>query len=150
MTDRSKRTRRRFLLLTSAAATSVAGCVGDGTAGDESTGDETEASESAGDDGKTASEGDGTETNAGGGGALGPVPAAYETAVALNGDTRDPANVQSKQALKYQSEPNGNQQCSNCRFYIEDKNGDGLGACTLVEGKIEPDAWCVTYAQYRD
>jgi hypothetical protein len=48
----------------------------------------------------------------------------------------------------YQSEPRDGQQCTDCRFYIPDKNGDGLGACAVVEGKIEPQAWCSSFVQY--
>jgi hypothetical protein len=67
----------------------------------------------------------------------------------VDGTTRDPERLSSKQAVSYQSSPNDGQQCSDCRYYIPDKNGDGLGACTLVEGTIEPTGWCVTFSEYQ-
>jgi hypothetical protein len=77
----------------------------------------------------------------------GPVPEQYRTATALNGDRRDPDAVRSKAGVNYHA-AQGSAQCSNCAFYIPDENGDGLGACTLVEGYIEPGAWCSVYAPY--
>jgi hypothetical protein len=29
-------------------------------------------------------------------------------------------------------------------------NDDGLGACSIVEGKIGPEAWCASYVPYRE
>lgn len=42
-----------------------------------------------------------------------------------------------KKAAGYQSEPNGDQNCGNCRYFLADQ-----GACELVEGDISPSAWC--------
>jgi hypothetical protein len=52
--------------------------------------------------------------------------------------------------VEYQSRPKDGEQCSGCLFYIADKNGDGLGTCSVVEGYIEPKAWCVSYSPYQD
>ena len=124
MTDTSARWRRRTLLATAAATTAaLAGCAGNGGEGTEAPTTETETDDDA-------------------------VPAAYETATSLNGRQRDPDGLASKAALNYQAEPKGEQQCSNCGFYIEDKNGDGLGACTLIAGTIDPEGWCTSYAPY--
>jgi nitrous oxide reductase accessory protein NosL len=79
----------------------------------------------------------------------GGVPAAYETATSIGGVRRDPGALSARAAVNYQEEPNGDEQCSNCRYYIEDRNGDGAGACAVVEGTIAPDAWCVSYAAYQ-
>jgi hypothetical protein len=76
------------------------------------------------------------------------VPAEYETATAIGGTERNPDAVASKSAVQYQSDPKDGQQCSNCTYYIEDKNDDGLGACAIVEGKVEPSGWCASYAEY--
>ncbi|MFB6161642.1 MAG: high-potential iron-sulfur protein [Haloferacaceae archaeon] len=125
MADRNGNPRRQFLRLTSAATiVGLAGCSGNGGGGNSGA------------------------TSGGGGGngrGLGPVPEEYATATAQGGMQRDPDSLQTKRALNYQSSPNNGQQCSGCKYYIPDKNGDGLGACTLVEGKIEPTGWCVSY-----
>ncbi|WP_247005395.1 nitrous oxide reductase accessory protein NosL [Halorientalis litorea] len=76
------------------------------------------------------------------------VPAAYETATALDGTERDPSAVSTKEAVQYQTESNDGAQCSGCRFYIPDKNGDGVGACAVVEGTIDPSGWCASYVAY--
>jgi hypothetical protein len=125
-------TRRRFLLLTAAGATTgLAGCGGtDGGDGGD------------GGDGSDGSDGGDTPTPE-------PVPQEYRTATAQDGTERNPDGVSTKSAVKYQSEPKDGQQCSGCRFYIPDKNGDGVGACAIVEGKIDPSAWCASYTAYQ-
>jgi len=113
--------RRRVLALLGAGiATGLAGCSGDGT---------------------TPTAADVTATDA--------VPAAYETATSIGGVERDPGALSSKGAVDYQTEPSEGEQCSNCRYYIEDRNGDGAGACAVVEGTIAPEAWCVSYAAFQ-
>jgi hypothetical protein len=76
------------------------------------------------------------------------VPAEYETATGLDGSERDPDALATKDAVNYQTEPNDGAQCSDCSFYIADKNDDGLGACTLVEGTIDPSGWCSSFVEY--
>ena len=76
---------------------------------------------------------------------LGPVPEVYETATSLDGTVRDPDSLWSKRAVNYQSAPRDGRQCAGCRYYIPDKDGDGLGACAIVAGRIEPDGWCASY-----
>lgn len=78
----------------------------------------------------------------------GPVSEEYETATSQDGSKRNPENLYSKSGVNYQSEPRNDQQCRDCVFYIPDKNGDGLGACTEVEGYIEPGGWCTLYQRY--
>lgn len=85
----------------------------------------------------------------GGGGDTGGVPEEYATATSQGGQERDPENLQTKESLNYQSSPKNDQRCSGCQFYIPDKNGDGLGACTLVEETIDPEGWCVSYSAYQ-
>jgi hypothetical protein len=97
-----------------------------------------------------------TETNSGGTAAEGtpalsePVPAVYRTATNQGGAERDPDSLAPKSAVQYQTHPKNGQQCSGCAFYIPDKNGDGLGACTIVQGYIQPDAWCISYSPSRN
>jgi hypothetical protein len=76
------------------------------------------------------------------------VPDAYATATAQGGAQRDPANVVAGSQLSYQTEPNDGERCDGCQFYITDKDGDGMGACTLVAGPIDPAGWCTSYAAY--
>ena len=68
----------------------------------------------------------------------------------VRGSDRSPTSTRRRRrrTVMYQSEPRDGQQCTDCRFYIPDKNGDGLGACAVVEGKIEPQAWCSSFVQY--
>ncbi|AFK21400.1 hypothetical protein E6P09_16520 (plasmid) [Haloferax mediterranei ATCC 33500] len=121
-----QRTRRRFMWLTGTAAMAgLAGCSGDG--------------------GETETEAPTTTTSAS---STGGVPAAYATATSLDGTQRNPDSLSSQEAVSYQDQPKDGQQCSNCRFYIEDKNDDGLGACAIVEGKVAPDGYCVSYVAY--
>lgn len=76
---------------------------------------------------------------------LDPVPAAYETATAIDGTVRDPNSLASKAAVNYQSVSEASEQCAGCRYYIPDKDGDSLGACAVVAGRIEPDGWCTSF-----
>jgi hypothetical protein len=117
--------RRRFLALAgTSTAVAIAGCSGGGDGGD------------GGDGEPTTDE-------------LGPVPQEYETATSIGGSQRDPDALQSKSEVQYQSQPQDGKQCSGCTFYVEDENDDGLGACSIVEGKIGPEAYCVSYAPYQ-
>lgn len=79
----------------------------------------------------------------------GPVPKAYRTATTQSGERRNPDSLTSKEGARYQSESSGESNCANCKYYISDKNGDNLGACSLVRGYIEPNAWCNIYAEYQ-
>lgn len=122
--------RRQFLRVAGAAAisTSLAGCGGSGG------GDSSEATAESND-----------ESGDGGGE---PVPESERTAEVLGGIQRDPDALQDPAALNYQSTPNNGQQCDGCQYYVPDQNGDGMGACTLVSGQIDPEGWCISYAVY--
>ncbi|KAB1189992.1 hypothetical protein GJR96_17625 [Haloferax sp. MBLA0076] len=124
-----QQTRRRFIWLTGTATMAgLAGCSG-GNGGNG--GAETE-----------------TTTESGGSGSTGGVPEEYATATSIGGTQRNPDSLSSQEAVSYQEEPREGQQCSNCQFYIEDINGDGIGACAIVEGEIAPEAYCVSYVEY--
>lgn len=75
----------------------------------------------------------------------GPVPEPYRGATSQGGLSRKPSKLLSKSKANYQREPNRNQKCSKCSYYIPDKNGNCLGACVRVEGKILPNGWCEYY-----
>jgi hypothetical protein len=99
----------------------------------------------------TATEGTDTKATTSGTPALsGPVPEVYRTAMSQGGSKRSSDALQSKSAVQYQTQPKNGRQCSGCMFYIPDKNGDGLGACSVVEGYIQPTAWCASYSPYRE
>ncbi|RJX43980.1 hypothetical protein DM826_04695 [Halonotius aquaticus] len=125
--------RRQFLRVAGAAAitTSLAGCGGSGGGTDNS-----------------ESTTESTEESGGGGSESEPVPESERTAKALGGIERDPDALQDPEALNYQSTPNNGQQCNGCQYYVPDQNGDGMGACTLVSGQIDPEGWCISYAAY--
>ncbi len=110
--------RTMLALLGSGAAGALAGCGGGG--------------------------GDSTPTATAGGG----VPEAYRTATGKGGSQRDPEALSTQSAVNYQSEPKDGKQCSGCKYYIPDKNGDGAGACTIVEGTIDPSGYCTSYVAY--
>ena len=119
--------RRRLLaLFGTGSAAAIAGCLGGDSDSDDSTPTQTATATTTADE----------------------VPAEYRTATALNGDERDPDALSSKPDVNYQSEPSSGQQCSGCAFYVPDKNGDGAGACSIVEGTIEPNGYCVSYVAH--
>jgi hypothetical protein len=133
--------RRRLLALVGSGLTvGLAGCSGGGGGGgDGGDGGEDTATATA-----TA-----TATETAGDGGDDTVPSEYRTATSIGGTQRNPDGVSAKSAVNYQEQPKEGQQCSNCQFYIEDKNGDGMGACAIVAGNIAPDAYCVSYAEYQ-
>ena len=47
----------------------------------------------------------------------------------------------SKEAMKYQDKPNGDQQCSNCLQFVA-PNG-----CKVVEGSISPQGYCIAWVK---
>ena len=77
----------------------------------------------------------------------GPVPEAYRTATSIGGERRDPNQLVAKSAVNFgeadevAEAPEG-QTCANCHEFVADKNGDGYGACTRVEGYIGAEDWC--------
>lgn len=77
----------------------------------------------------------------------GTVPDAEATGTALEGEERDPGVVQAKdsEAVGFQHVPDGNHFCGNCEEFVPDQDGDGFGACLLVDGKIHHCDWCELY-----
>jgi hypothetical protein len=45
----------------------------------------------------------------------------------------------SKQQARYQNRPNGNQRCSRCVHFTN-------GRCSIVQGTISPNGWCMYFA----
>ena len=52
----------------------------------------------------------------------------------------------SKSQFKYQSHPNGKQQCSGCTLFIPGKTATADGQCKVVAGAISPKGWCTAFA----
>lgn len=128
----SEGSRRQFLRAAgAAAAVGVAGCSGGGGGG------------SGGSGGGSGGSGGGN------GNGLGPVPDEYATATSQGGVDRNPDSLTKKSTVSYQSQPKDGSKCADCRFYIPDKNGDDLGACAIVEGKIEPSGYCTSFVKYQ-
>jgi hypothetical protein len=51
-------------------------------------------------------------------------------------------------AVQYQDHPKNGQQCTQCRFYINNaKSKSANGYCTQVTGSISPKGWCVAYSK---
>ncbi len=44
-------------------------------------------------------------------------------------------------SVKYQQQPHGDQKCATCVQFIPPSS------CNLVEGKINPEGWCVLWAK---
>jgi High potential iron-sulfur protein./TAT (twin-arginine translocation) pathway signal sequence. len=124
--------RRRFLRVAGATAITagLAGCGGSGT----------ETTESASED---TTDGTGGDADAADG-----VPPSERTAEALNGIERNPDALQDPDALNYQPTPKNDQRCDGCQYYVPDQNGDGMGACTLIAGEVDPAGWCFSYAAH--
>lgn len=47
----------------------------------------------------------------------------------------------SKEAMKYQDKPNGDQKCSNCLQF------EPPASCKVVDGKISPDGYCIAFVK---
>jgi hypothetical protein len=47
----------------------------------------------------------------------------------------------SKEAMKYQDKPNGDQRCSNCAQFV------APGSCKVVDGTISPDGYCIAWVK---
>jgi hypothetical protein len=47
----------------------------------------------------------------------------------------------SKEAMKYQDKPNGDQRCSNCMQFIPP------ASCKIVEGAINPNGYCIAWVK---
>ncbi|MFB6151208.1 MAG: hypothetical protein ABEJ40_05325 [Haloarculaceae archaeon] len=105
----------------------------------------------AGCSGSSGGDGGGSDGGDGGGCSTPPedlgdtVPGEYEGAESKGGLSRKPSKLLTKEEANYEREPNGDQQCSKCAYYVPDKNGDCAGACVRVGGMIDPSGYCDYY-----
>lgn len=56
------------------------------------------------------------------------------------------AQALEKSAVQYQEEPNNDQRCDNCVFWLPGADAEAVGACSMVQGEILPQAWCAIWA----
>lgn len=81
------------------------------------------------------------------------VPEEYRTADSQAGETRDPDDLQTQEAVRLMESVEAiaegpaapGQSCGNCAEFIPDKNGDTWGACAAVEGYIAVEDWCAVW-----
>lgn len=52
----------------------------------------------------------------------------------------------SKAVAMYQDKPHGRQQCDGCVHFVPGATPTADGTCKVVEGSINPKAWCVLFA----
>jgi hypothetical protein len=52
----------------------------------------------------------------------------------------------SKESMHYQTSPNGNMQCSGCRFFTPGSDAKSDGTCQIVDGAISPNGYCMAFA----
>lgn len=47
----------------------------------------------------------------------------------------------SKESMKYQDKPNGDQRCSNCLQFV------APSSCKVVDGTISPNGYCISWVK---
>ena len=57
------------------------------------------------------------------------------------------ANKAAKSDFFYQEKPRDGKRCVDCRLFNGDTSSPGLGTCTIVEGVINADGWCMAYTR---
>ena len=57
------------------------------------------------------------------------------------------ADKSSKAALLYQSHPHDGQQCGDCKYFTAGSGDSSGGTCSLVEGPIDSNGWCMAFSR---
>lgn len=72
------------------------------------------------------------------------VPAFFSSPAHSANSAAPPATAKkvSQASVKYQTHPKGEQKCARCANFIAESN-----TCKLVEGKINPEGWCVLWVK---
>ncbi len=52
-----------------------------------------------------------------------------------------------KADVKYQFSPRGADHCVLCVSFIPGPEGQGAGACKVVDGPIQPNGWCELFSK---
>jgi High potential iron-sulfur protein len=55
------------------------------------------------------------------------------------------ASKANKSDFFYQEKPKQGKRCADCRLFNNDGSRPGLGTCTVVEGVISAEGWCMAY-----
>ncbi|HEX3457045.1 MAG TPA: high-potential iron-sulfur protein [Candidatus Baltobacteraceae bacterium] len=55
------------------------------------------------------------------------------------------ASKASKAAMHYQDTPNGNSQCSGCKYFVAGQSASASGSCQIVDGTISPTGYCMAF-----
>lgn len=66
----------------------------------------------------------------------------FGIAICARSDAVDKA---SKASLLYQSHPHNGQRCGECRYFAAG-SGQNAGTCSVVEGAVEPNGWCMAFS----
>jgi hypothetical protein len=53
----------------------------------------------------------------------------------------------SKEAMKYQDQPNSGQRCDTCMQFVPGPKPGASGTCKVVDGPISPNGWCIAYVK---
>jgi hypothetical protein len=58
-------------------------------------------------------------------------------------------NAASRQALKYQDKPSGDQRCSACVQFVPGKTPKDRGGCKVIpnDTEISPDGYCIAWSK---
>lgn len=56
------------------------------------------------------------------------------------------AQKSSKTSLSYQEHPHEGKKCADCKHFTPASNASGDGTCDLVDGAIQPTAWCTAFS----
>ena len=74
------------------------------------------------------------------------LPIVATAAIATVGEA-SASNKSPQKAVQYQDTPKNGVKCLTCKFYLPNKkSAKAKGACTVVEGAISPEGWCVIYS----
>ena len=47
----------------------------------------------------------------------------------------------------FQEKPKDGKRCADCKLFTQDGSTPGLGTCSVVEGVINADGWCMAFTR---
>ena len=56
------------------------------------------------------------------------------------------AQKSSKASLSYQEHPHDGKKCADCKHFTPGSGAPGAGTCDIVDGPIQPTAWCTAFS----
>jgi High potential iron-sulfur protein len=66
-------------------------------------------------------------------------------AVLSSGRAGADSSKASQASMHYQTSPNGNKQCSGCKFFLPGSDPSANGSCQIVDGSISPHGYCIAF-----